>query len=74
MFTVLVVLLVAFLVYVGGGNGEWGVVAVAVVLGLLLLGLISGAKQENRAYGNFVDYWAKGGPESNRRHQSNRRR
>ena len=72
MFTILVILLVAFLVYVGGGNGEWGVVAVAVVIGLLLLGLISGAKQENKAYGNFVDYWAEGGPNRTRK-QAKRR-
>ena len=67
MLTVIVILLAAFLIYVGGGNGEWGVVAVAVIGGLILLGLISGLKATNRAYGNWVDYWARGGPNRKRK-------
>lgn len=74
MFTILVILIAAFLVYVGGGNGEWGVVAVAVVIGGLLLIGLSGLSSGSRAIGNWVDYWSRGGPKRNVRHQSHRRR
>ena len=41
-----------------GGNGEWGSVAVGAVVVLLLLALGSAGSKTDRAYGNFVDYWA----------------
>lgn len=73
MFTVLTILIVAFLVYVGGGNGEWGVVAIAVVIGGIVLIGLSGLRSGSRAVNNWVDYWSRGGPNGNRRHKSGRR-
>lgn len=67
MLTVLVILVMAFLIYVGGGNGEWGVVAVAVVIGGLLLIGLSGLRKGSRAVENWVDYWSKGGRGQGRR-------
>ena len=44
-------------------KGEWGVVAVAAVIILLLLGLGSAGREQDRAYVNRIRYWANGGPE-----------
>lgn len=59
MLTVVIILLALFLIYVGGGNGEWGVVAIAVVGALVLLGGLSGLKSSSRAYWNWVGYWSR---------------
>lgn len=45
-------------IYCSAGNGEWGSAAVGVVIVVLLLMLGSAGRSVNRAYGNFVDYWA----------------
>ena len=45
-------------IYCSAGNGEWGSVAVGAVVVVLLLALGSAGRKCNRAYGNFVDYWA----------------
>ena len=45
-------------IYCSAGNGEWGSAAVGVVIVVLLLMLGSAGRKCNRAYGNFVDYWA----------------
>ena len=65
-----VVLLIAM--FAAGSNGEWGSVAVGAVLVLLLLGLGSASRKNDRAYGNAVDYWADGGPEEYRRRRTGR--
>lgn len=44
------------------GNGEWGSVAVGAVIVVFLLALGSASREQDRAYNNFVDYWANGGP------------
>ena len=44
-------------------NGEWGSVAVGGVIVVVLLMLGSAGRTTTKAYGNFVDYWAKGGPD-----------
>lgn len=48
-------------------NGEWGTVAVGAVIIVLLLALGSASRTQDRAYNNFVDYWADGGPKRNKR-------
>ena len=52
--------------YCAGSNGEWGSVAVGAVIVVLLLALASSGRKTDRAYNNFVDYWADGGPERRR--------
>ena len=39
------------------GNGEWGAVAVCVVIILAVLFLKSADMSVSRAHNNFVDYW-----------------
>ena len=46
-----------------GGNGEYGAVAVGAVIVVLLLALGSAGRKCDRAFGNFVDHWSKGGPD-----------
>ena len=45
------------------GNGEWGPFAVGAVIVVILLALGSASRKSDRAYNNFVDYWADGGPD-----------
>ena len=46
---------------------EAGGFAVLAAIGLLMIGLICSGHQQNKAYGNAVRYWAKGGPDRYRR-------
>ena len=50
----------ALLVYVIAENVsiDAGAVAFLIILGLLLVLMIYAGRQNNRAYWNFVDYWA----------------
>ena len=57
---IVVVLIIAMIA--AANNGEWGSVAVGAVIVMLLIALCSAGKENARAYNNFVDYWAKGGP------------
>ena len=61
-------LVVIFLIamYAAGSNGEWGSVAVGAVIVVLLLMLGSAGRDNAKAYNNFVDYWANGGPDRKR--------
>lgn len=63
MITILIALFIGFLLYVTGSNGEWGPFAVGAVIlvGVIILG--SACRSTSRAYGNFIDYWEKGGPD-----------
>ena len=45
------------------GDGAWGSVAVGVVIVVIILALGSAGRKSNKAYNNFVDYWADGGPD-----------
>ena len=42
------------------GNGEWGPFAVGAVIVVLLLAIGSASRKENRAYNNWVNFWANG--------------
>ena len=44
-------------------NGEWGPAAVCAVVMLLSLFVRSSTTKSSRAYVNFRDYWAEGGPD-----------
>ena len=61
MFTGILICLFLIAIYCSAGNDEWGSVAVGAVIVILLLCLKSAGGKVNRAYGNFVDYWADGG-------------
>ena len=58
MITGILTALFLMAMYCSAGNGEWGSVAVGAVVVVLLLALGSAGRSVNRAYGNFVDYWA----------------
>ena len=58
----IVCIIIGIAMFAAAGNGEWGSVAVGAVIVLLLLCLRGEGKKVDRAYGNAVDYWAKGGP------------
>lgn len=47
-------------------KGEWGVIAVVAVVSLLLLWFAALGREQDRAYNNMTDYWAKGGPHRDR--------
>ena len=57
-----VVLFVA-VVIPAADKGEWLVIAIAVAAGLFAIVMSISGKKVNKAYGNFVDYWADGGPD-----------
>lgn len=54
---------IAFLVPYGFGTGQIGAAVVGMVVGGVCLILGKAGRDNAKAYGNFVDYWAKGGPE-----------
>lgn len=39
-----------------------GTIAISVLIVGLLIGLCRAGRSVNKAYGNFIDYWAEGGP------------
>ena len=59
MITMAIVFLLGLSAYVCADEGEWGAVAVAVVLILLALGLCSAGRKCDRAFNNFVDHWSR---------------
>lgn len=58
MITAILVFVFGVGVYAAANNGEWGTVAVGVVIILLLIGIRSACVHESKAYNNFTDYWA----------------
>ena len=54
-------------VLAAGNDGEWGAVAVGVVVILVLLALGAAGRTNARAYNNALHYWAEGGPERRKR-------
>ena len=66
MITGAIVCVFLIAMYCAGCNGEWGSVAVGAVIVVLLLALKSACVSNVKAYGNFVDYWSKGGPDGKR--------
>ena len=54
-------------------NGEWGVVALAVLFALFMLALGASARAEGRAYNNFIRFWDKGELPGDHRRNGKRR-
>ena len=63
MLTIGIGLLALFLIYMGVDHGEWVCVGLVVVVTLLLIAMAHNDRQETKAYLNFRDYWADGGPD-----------
>lgn len=63
MITGAIVIVLIIAVVCCASNGEWGSVAVGVVLMLILLGLGAAGREDARAHNNFVRYWSEGGPD-----------
>ena len=62
-----VVLLIAVIIP-AAANGNWGVVATFVVIGILVLWFGAASREQDRAYNNFVHFWATGeGPRGKRK-------
>lgn len=55
--------LIGVLYFISENMGEealsW---AIGIILILLVIGLVHAGRKSDRAYGNFIDYWEKGGP------------
>ena len=66
MITGMLAVIFLIAMYAAGSNGEWGSVAVGAVIVVLLLMLGSAGRDNAKAYNNFVDYWANGGPDRKR--------
>lgn len=64
---------IVYLVGTRFGN-EAGAVAVLVMAGILVVIFAVAWHQDSKAYGNWVDYWASGGPEGERRREAERAR
>lgn len=57
MITAAILFMLGVVVYAASGNGEWDVVVLSVVLGLLVLMMRWVSRRDTRAYWNWVDYW-----------------
>lgn len=62
MITGLIAVVFIIAMIAAGGNGEYGAVAIGAVIVVLLLALGSASRKCDRAFGNFVNHWEKGGP------------
>ena len=49
------------------GNENWGAMWVAIGIIVVVVFMKHCIMQDAKAYGNWVDYWAEGGPEKDRR-------
>ena len=70
-------LLIGLVYWIGTAFGDSaGVIALAVLIGFVLILFIGACRDGNRAYGNWVRYLADGGPEKrrNQRYRSQRYR
>ena len=61
MFALLCMIGVIF--YVGNKYGEHAAaIAILIGLGILVVAYLIAGHNVNKAYGNFINYWANGGP------------
>lgn len=61
MITGLIAAVIIIAMIACAGNGEWGSFWVGAVIVAALVIFWAVGKQSDRAYNNFVDYWANGG-------------
>jgi len=62
MLTAFVVICGFVWLYCSAANGEWGTFAIGAVIAVVIIGMIAGDRKDMRAFFNFRDYWADGGP------------
>ena len=74
MISIIIIILAAVVIYVGIAEGQWIVSVVFGGIALLLLLMIAAGHEDDRAYVNFVRYWARGGPDRERRPREKSRR
>ena len=74
MISIIIIILAAVVIYVGIAEGQWIVSVVFGGIALLLLLMIAAGHEDDRAYVNFVRYWARGGPDRERRPRKKSRR
>lgn len=48
-------------------NGEWGAAVITVVITLILIAMAADDRKNTKAWLNFRDYWANGGPNGKQR-------
>ena len=58
MITGAVIFVIVIAMIASGSNGEWGSVAVGAVLVFVAVVMARGWHEDDRAYGNFMEYWA----------------
>lgn len=71
MIALIVIIITVIAGIAAWNNGHWGSVAIACVIVVAAVVMHCGAVNESKAHQNWVDYWARGGPEQRKR---NRRR
>ena len=65
---VMLLLLLGLVIWAGNTFGDWAGVLGVSLLAMLLIGLFCSAwSKDSRAYGNWIDYWSKGGPDRDER-------
>lgn len=56
------IVLIGVVLWIGNTHGDGaGTIALWVLIGALVIGLISAGGKVNKAHSNFIDYWADGG-------------
>lgn len=60
MITGMIAVVFVIAMIAAAGDGEWGAFAVGAVVVVVLLALGAAGRESDRAYNNFVDYWANG--------------
>ena len=72
MITGFIALVLLVPLIAAAGNGEWGTVAVTAVLIVLVLAFGVASREQDRAYNNFVGYWANRGEPKRRTYRRKR--
>lgn len=65
---VMLLLLLGLVIWAGNTFGDWaGILGIGLLVVMLVCMFCSAWGKENKAYGNWIDYWSKGGPERDKR-------
>lgn len=67
MLRALIVILALVVVIPAASNGEWGAAGIAVVIAVVLLAMGASERRDAKAWMNYRNYWAEGGPERRRK-------
>ena len=65
---VMLLLLLGLVIWAGNTFGDWaGILGIGLLVVMLVCMFCSGWSKDSKAYGNWIDYWSKGGPDRDRR-------